>query len=183
MPVWLLTQICLFCFWFMIGIYIYYTKLWKANFLVSKKYYFLFTFVLLVPSLASLSSIVFGLIYLLNIYQGISFSQPVFFLLVAPGTYLIILLLYILIQYTFSFRKEKQQYYSKQEVQKACFKWLKQFDFLNEDMYNIKVYLVEGEVEGRIKIRDLTSEQLVLINKAQDSLPDNIYLYLVPKRI
>ncbi|MDA1906034.1 hypothetical protein PDK24_09445 [Bacillus cereus] len=183
MPIWLLTQICLFCFWLVIGIYIYYTKLWKANFLVSKKYYFLFTFVLLVPSLASLSSIIFGLIYLISIYQNISFSQPVFFLLVVPGTYLVVLLIYILIQYVLSLRQEKKHNYSKQEVQKACYEWIEQFDFIKEDMYNIKVYLIDDGVEGRIKIKDLTSEQLTLINKVEKSLPDNIYLYLVPKRI
>ncbi|PED84775.1 hypothetical protein CON43_32310 [Bacillus cereus] len=183
MPVWLLTQICLFCFWLVIGIYIYYTKLWKANFLVSKKYYFLFTFVLLVPSLISLSSIIFGLIYLLSIYKNISFSQPVFFLLVVPGMYLVVLLLYIFIQYVLSLRQAKKHNYSKKEIQKICYEWLEQFKFIEKDMYNIKIYLIDNEVEGRIKIRDLTSEQLALINKAQKSLPDNVYLYLVPKRI
>ncbi|MED3789994.1 hypothetical protein P4576_22745 [Peribacillus frigoritolerans] len=183
MPVWLFTQVCLLCFWLIIGIYIYYKKLWKATFPVSKKYFFLFTFVLFVPSFVSLSSIVFGLIYLLSLYESIAFSKPVLFLLIIPGIYLSIILLFILIKHVSSIKQENKQTWLKEEIRKVCYEWIKQFSFLKEDMYNIKVYLLDNEVEGRIKIKNLTLEQLNILNEAEKSLPDNIYLYLVTKRV
>ncbi|MEH7035631.1 hypothetical protein V7054_26105 [Priestia megaterium] len=182
MPVWLFAQIGLVCFWLIIGIYIYYTKLWKATFPISKRYYFLFTFILLVPSLLALSSIVFGLIYILFIHKEIEFSKPILFLFIIPGSYLAVLLLYTLLRNVFSLKQEKKQNQKKQEIQEFCFNWIKQFNFIKENMYNIKVYPLDDEIEGRIKIKGLTSEEFSLLKQAETKLPDNIYLYLVLKK-
>jgi hypothetical protein len=182
MPVWLSVQIGLMCFWLVFGIYIYYTKLWKATFPVSRKYFFWFTFVLLVPSLVSLSSIFLGLIYILFTDAGIELSRPIAFLFIIPGAYLTILLLYTLIQCIYSFRLKIKQNQKKQEILDFCNEWIRQFSFIKHEMYHIKVYFLDDKVEGRIKIKGLTSEEMSILKNAGSTLPDSIYLYLVPKR-
>lgn len=183
MPVWVSIQLGLLLFWILVSFFLFYFSLWKTSFPISRTKSLQIIFANFLPFAWIASSFVFGLIYIsLNLIPQ-SDLYPVLFLLIIPGILILVISSRILIRNKilqnhdiFSMKLIEQK---KKEIEE----WSKQFNFLNEENIEIKLYLSRGRPVGRIKVNQVNKTEITKLKSKKESLPEGIYLEVIDNDI
>ncbi|MEK3744693.1 hypothetical protein NST23_18595 [Brevibacillus sp. FSL K6-0770] len=138
---------------------------------------------MIVPIIWLASSLVYGIYYFLSMYTKETFIAPLICLIIIPATTLILLGITV-----FHRERKRRLTYEQQleligKVKHSCEIWSSQFDFILEENMNLEVYISKGKPTGRMTVKNLDEEQILILDKHREELPEGIFLWLVPKDI
>jgi len=179
MPQWLLAQLGLLLIWLLFSSLIYKFNFWRFGNLFSTKDFFKAVFFVFFPLAWLVSSFLFGVYYFsIKLYEQ-QLVWPVTFLIVIPVLSIITYAYYMLKENRSlkrTIRNEKLEYEAKK---REIYQWINNIPFLSIDMAEIKLYTSKGQTVGRLTLSYLTKEQVELIKKYHDDLPQGIFLEII----
>nr|WP_278431178.1 hypothetical protein [Brevibacillus laterosporus] len=183
MPTWFIVQISLLLLWVFLGFFYYRVKLWTVGNPLNGGSMLLLTFSLIVPIIWLGSSFIYGIYYFLSMNSKENFSAPLICLIIIPAMTLIILAITL-------FHRERKRRLSFEhqleligKTKQSCDIWSSQFDFILEEDMSLEVYISKGKPTGRLTVKNLDEDQILMLDKHREELPEGIFLWLVPKHI
>jgi hypothetical protein len=179
MPLWFLIQLGLLLFWFLVSFFMYYFSLWNTSFPFSRTKSFRMVFLNFFPFIWLASSFIVGLLYIgLNITIR-SDLIPVLSLLIIPGILIIVLASRLMIRNKILQNHEIFSEKLIEQKRKEIEEWKNNFNFLNEDNIEIKLYMSRGRPVGRVKVGPVNKAEYNKLKNNNSNLPEGIYLEII----
>lgn len=179
MPLWVLIQLGLLLFWFLVSFLFYYFSLWNTSFPIGRTKSFRMVFFNFFPFTWLASSFIAGLLYIgLNLTIR-SDLFPVLFLLIIPGMMILVLTSRLLIRNKILQNHEIFSVKLIEQKRKEVEEWSKNFNFLNEENLEIKLYMSHGRPVGRVKVSPVNKAEYNKLKNNNSNLPEGIYLEII----
>jgi hypothetical protein len=175
MTAWVYIQIVMLVGWLVAALIFYRVRAWKLSSPLSP-YTGLILSVRFAVVAWLVSSILLGIVYLI-ITMARGKLLPVITLLVFPVT----VIMTIAIRNYFITGEFKRRDDDIRTKTRAIKEWAHKFEFLNNEMIEIKLYVSNGSATGRLVITDVDQNEAEEINKHRNELPDQIHLVVLPK--
>lgn len=178
MPVWLLVHGILIVIWGSFWISVYYLRLWVISFPFNKMTSLKIAMFLFLPLTWLCSSLSIGLV--LFSFNVISYVDKIALIIIPL---ILILLILIFFWFSNSSHQQREAYLQKsvKNFKDNCQNWIKQFPFINEDKYDLQVFLSKDRPVGRMIIYELNYKEEVELKEHKEELPNGVTLLFLKK--
>lgn len=178
MPTWLWIHGIILVIYIIFWGLLYYLKLWRLSFPFNKMTSIKVILSLFLPFSWLLSSLVIGLFLLLSKQLSkLDKMLLIYFPLVS--------LLALFVNYYINSLKynnsEKQIQKNINLLRDTCHNWVLQFPFLDENKYDLQVFISKNKPVGRMVLYELTCSEEKIINQHKDKLPQEVTLLISRK--
>lgn len=178
MPFWILIHGILFTTWALFWLVLYNRNLWTLSTLFSKEISFKIVVFHLFPLTWLSSSIILGIIKFITRPE---YSTDFYMLIVVP---LIIILVIIFDHLAANIKTKQNDNKLKDNMQRFkehCQNWILQFPFINENQYELEVFISKERPVGRMIVYELTETEASLLKKHEEELPCGLKLLFFNK--
>lgn len=178
MPMWILVHGILLVIWSSIWLSVYYFRLWTLSAPFNKVTSLRIIFLHLIPLSWLLSSFFVGL--LLFIIDTLEQADIVLSVFVPLG---ILLIYYIYFWFNNSTKQQREEYIQNniKNFKDNCQNWIKQFPFINEDKYDLQVFISKDKPVGRMIVYELTHKEENELREQKAELPSGVTLLFLKK--
>jgi hypothetical protein len=181
MTKWLVLQLILLVGWSVAIFYLYQRKLWKARFPFNANQVFKALFLIVLPICWQGSSLVLGLGLLVTNASAVISPSFLFLLIILPIISLTLTAIWLILRYRSELIENSNHQNAIMQKVSECKQWIQKFEFINNQMIDVKIYISNGKPVGKLIVHDVTKDQAKLITEDKQGPPKDVYLEVIAK--